>query len=290
MHKALFCVIFAILTTFATLSGCGGGNGNPSSALPQNTNPATQLAAVSYWGTTQFYDQVPSNSIAIINPSNGILSGSSLTVVADVSSYATIVAAASARKVSMMGYVPTGYFSHNCDVLGKCQTWSRITAQVRTYFQYMPSLAGIFFDEAAPTSWSCSAFLAEYQQLRNIVHTYNPQAKIVFNAAIPDNCVVAAALAGEMLVLFDSDLATYVAQAYVIKSSTAAALAKGLIPWHLVYSVGTLIDLDLAVTQAKSTNVSYFYATDIGGNWLAGQNTWGSLPQFWQQEFKMLSI
>jgi hypothetical protein len=152
----------------------------------------------------------------------------------------------------------------------------------------MPSLAGIFFDEAAPTTWSCSAFLAEYQQLRDIVRAYSPQAKIAYNAAIPDNCVVAAALAGEMLVLIDSDLATYVAQASLIESSTIAALTKGVIPWHLVYSVATVSDLDKAYTQAKSAKVSYFYATDIGGNWQAGQNTWGSLPQYWQQELTTL--
>jgi hypothetical protein len=286
MPKTILSRTFAVLITAVGLTGCGGGN--PSSTLTQIASPTPQLVAVSYWGTTPLYDQLPSNTIAIINPSSGILNANALTVVSDVSAYATIVAAAVVRKISMLGYVSTGYFSHTCDVLGKCQTWSRIDAQVRAYFQYMPSLAGIFFDEAAPVSWSCSAFLAEYQQLRDIVHAHSPQAKIAFNAAIPDNCVVAAALAGEMLVLFDGDLATYAAQASMIESATTAALTKGVIPWHLVYSVATETDLGKTYTQAKSAKATYFYATDMGGNWQAGQNTWGSLPQYWQQELTML--
>jgi hypothetical protein len=247
-----------------------------------------KLGVISYWGATALYDQLPAGTTAVVNPSSGIFTGQTFTVVPDASSYAAIVSAELAKNVSMLGYVPTGYFSHTCNIEGQCQTWDRITSQVQAYFQYMPGLSGIFFDEASPAVWSCGAFLAEYKQLRDIVHLYNPQAKIAFNAAVPDNCVVDGAVAGEIVVLFESDQATYFSQAANISASTTAALAKGVIPWHLVYSVSTATDLNAVITQAKSTHVSFLYATDIGGNWQAGQNTWGSLPVYWQQELALM--
>jgi hypothetical protein len=188
----------------------------------------------------------------------------------------------------MLAYIPTGYFSHTCNVEGQCQTWTRIEAQVQAYFQYMPQLAGVFFDEAAPSQWDCNAFAAEYKKLRDIVHKYNSQAKIAFNAGVPDNCVVNGAVEGEIVVLFESDQASFVSEAQNIKASTATALSKGIIPWNLVYSVKTVADLNSIFAVAKSNGVALFYATDIGGNWQAGENTWGSLPPYWTQEVNLM--
>ncbi len=271
------------IVTSLLLAGCfgsGGGAGN-SATMPR-------IGVISYWGVSNLYDQIPAGSVAVVNPNSGIFDEQTTDVVADVSSYATIVSTASARNVSMLGYVPTGYFNHTCNVEGQCQTWARIDAQVRAYFQNMPGLAGIFFDEASPAVWSCDAFVAEYQQLRDIVHAYNLSARIAFNAAVPSTCVVDGAVAGEIVVLFESDQTAYSSQAADLAASTRAAVAKGETPWHLVYSVGNTADLSAALAIARTTGAALFYATDIGGDWQHEDNTWGSLPVYWLQELLMM--
>lgn len=257
-----------------------------SSSAPSN---GPKIGVISYWGTdTSLYNLLPENSTALINPDSGIFSGQSQTIVTNVNEFSNIVASASSRHVSMLAYIPTGYFSHTCNVAGQCQTWTRIEAQVQAYFQYMPQLAGVFFDEAAPAQWDCNAFIAEYKKLRDIVRKYNSQAKIAYNAGVPDNCVVNGAIEGEIVVMFESDQASFVAQANNVKASTTTALNKGVIPWNLVYSVKTIDDLNNVFNVAKSNGTALFYATDIGGNWQAGENTWGSLPPYWTQEVNLM--
>ncbi|WP_292933312.1 spherulation-specific family 4 protein [Noviherbaspirillum sp.] len=259
-----------------------------SSAASANTD----IGVISYWGTNQaLYDQLPEGSVALVNPDNGIFvsAGQTKTLVPNLSDYKTIVRKAARRDIAMLGYVPTGYFNHTCDAIGQCQTWERIEAQVQAYFTNMPRLEGIFFDEAAPAAWDCNAFPAEYQRLRDIVYKYKDDATIAFNAGVPDNCAVAGAEAGDILVLFESDQNAYAAQAQNIQVSTTTALNKGVTTWHLIHSVKTVDGLNAVFAQAKATNVDLFYATDIGGNWQAGENTWGSLPSYWQQEVALLS-
>ena len=277
-----FVHLVVLILLAMSLTSCGGGG----SAEARGNSPVMlpRLGAISYWATASLYDQLPSGAIAVVNPSNGIFSGQTTTLVSDVASYAGIVSNAAARNVAMLGYVPTGYFAHGCNVATQCQTLARIDAQVQAYFQNMPGLAGIFFDEASPKVWSCSAFVAEYQQLRDIVHLHNPQARIAFNAAVPDACVVSGAAAGEIAVLFESDQASYQSQATAIASATAAALAKGVVPWHLVYSVGNSTELGAVFAQATANKVSLFYATDK----MSGQNIWNSLPGYWQQELSLM--
>jgi len=278
---------FAALLTSLLLSACLGGK-SASTTSPTTASPS--IGVISYWGTAAaLYDQLPSGSLAVINPQSGIFTGQTEQLVPDVTTYAAIVATASARNVTMLGYVPTGYFAHGCNVAGQCQTWTRIEAQIKAYFENMPGLSGIFFDEASPASWSCTAFTAEYKKLRDLVHLYNSQAKIAFNAAVPDTCVVSGTETGEIAVLFESDQTAYLSQVQAIQTATTSALAKGVIPWHLVHSVKTTGDLSTIIAQARASNVVLFYATDIGGNWQAGENTWGSLPVYWQQEVMALS-
>jgi hypothetical protein len=248
-----------------------------------------KAGVISYWGTNASdYDQLPAGALALINPDNGIfVSATQGTQLPVLSGFQSIVNKAAGRGVDMLGYVPTGYFNHGCNQNGVCQSWTRIDAQVQAYFANFPALSGIFFDEVSPSVWSCAAFPAEYQQLRAIVAKYKPGATIAFNAGIPDNCAVAAVNAGEVVVLFENDLASYTAQAQNVTVSTQAALAKGAIPWHLIHTVKTAADMRLAAAQAKASGVTYFYSTDIGGNWQAGDNTWGSLPAYWSDEMSL---
>jgi dihydrofolate reductase len=246
---------------------------------------------ISYWGeTASYYEQLPAGALALVNPDNGIfISAGQTTRLPNLSGFQSIVSNASDRGVDMLGYVPTGYFKHNCNKIGVCQTWSRIDAQVKAYFLKFPTLKGIFFDEASPAVWNCAAFPAEYKRLRSIVAKYKAGAKIVFNAGVPDNCAVAGVNAGEIIVLFEDDLTNYQAQTENITVSTQTALAKGAIPWHLVHTVKSVDDMQKAAAQARAAGTTYFYSTDIGGNWQAGENTWGSLPKYWTEELKLFT-
>ncbi|MCF5166482.1 hypothetical protein GIW45_20980 [Pseudomonas congelans] len=251
---------------------------------------ATKIGVISYWGANEsLYNQLTPGSLALINPNNGIFQGQTTTLAPDLATYKRIVDQQTNRNVRLIGYVPTGYFNHSCNEVGVCQTWERIDAQVRSYFQEMPNLKGIFFDEAAPTNWSCAAFVNEYQQLRAIVKKYRSDATIAFNAGIPDNCVINGVHAGEIAVLFESDITSYTNKAQQITDATTTARNKGVLSWHLVHSVPAQADMERVVKDLKKGGADYGYVTNIGGNWQAGENTWGSLPPYWLRETELLN-
>jgi hypothetical protein len=274
--KRRFRSIPHCLVLLIALAGCGGGGGagNTSSSSPK-------VGAVSYWALTSYYDQLPSGALALINPSDGIFTGQTQTVTPDAAAFAAIVANAATRNVSMLGYVPTGYFNHSCDIAAQCQTWARIEAQVQAYFQQLPAVAGIFFDETSVTPWDCNAFVAEFQQLRTIVNKYRSGARIAFNVADPTPCVVDAVAAGEILVQFEGKPANYLSRAAALDSGTAAARAKGVLSWHLVLAAA---DIDSVHARAAASRVDYFYATDKA----AGTNEWNTLPTYWARELALM--
>lgn len=278
--------IFALIPL---LISCGGSATNPS---PKPLTPTLKAGVISYWGETSAdYDKLPTSAVAVINPDNGVFvsAGQTTTLAGNLPGFKAIVTKTSARGVTLLGYVPTGYFDHACNTLGVCQTTVRIDAQVKAYFEQFPEIKGIFFDETTPAVWDCAAFPAEYQMLRDIVAKYKPSAKIAFNAGVPDNCAVDGTKSGEILVLFENDFTSYTSQATNVSVSTQAALIKGIVPWHLVHTVKTSADMKAALAQAETFGASYFYSTDIGGNWQAGENTWGSLPSYWAEEISLLA-
>ena len=142
--------------------------------------------------------------------------------------YGDVFRHAKKHDISLYGYLPTGYFRHDCNQIGKCQTWARVEAQVKTYFARLPDLKGIFFDETAPADYTCDAFAAEYEKLRTIVAKYRPGAKIIFNVGMPDTCAVNAAKPGEMVVLFENDGGHYIQDYAKIKAATRLAAGRGV--------------------------------------------------------------
>lgn len=265
----------------------------PLSALAQATAGATvpSLGVISYWGTdAALYDQLPANSLALVNPDSGlfIAEQQTLTPVPELPVWRTITDSARARGVHLLAYVPTGYFNHGCNQLGTCQTWARIEAQVAAYFTALPGISGIFFDEVAPTAWSCQVFAAEYQRLRTIVNRYRPGALIAFNTGVADLCVLNGLLAGETVVLFEGTAAAYARSSTVIRTVTAHARARGLRTWHLVHTAPTSSHLNAALALARQAQADRVYVSDIGGNWQAGENTWGSPPSHWALQVRDL--
>lgn len=276
----------AVLCFAAMLAGCGGGDGGGaggSSGTAGNVaSTSPKVGAISYWALNSgLYDQLPAGAIALVNPSSGMFTGQTTVLTPDTAGFVPIVANAAARNVSMLGYVPTGYFKHGCNVAAQCQTWARIEAQVQAYFQNLPRVTGIFFDETSMSPWNCGAFVAEFKQLRDIVHKYRPQAKIAFNVADATPCVVDAVAADEILVQFESSAAAYLSQAASLDAGVTAARAKGVVSWHLVYAAA---DIDSVHARAAASGVDLFYATDKA----AGRNEWNTMPVYWQRELALM--
>ncbi|ESQ91045.1 hypothetical protein ABAC460_07380 [Asticcacaulis sp. AC460] len=253
-------------------------------ALPAHAE--TKLGVVSYWGPKAApYEDIPAGAIALINPDSGIFTAWRQTREATpkTASYRRIAGDGAKRGVDMLGYVPTGYFNHDCDVHGECQTWDRIERQVETYFRAMPGLKGIFFDEAAPSAWDCAAFTPEYERLREIVVKYRPDTLIAFNPGLPSPCAIDAAKAGEVVVTFEQDMTAYAAQSDEIHANAQAATAKGVKTWHMIHTVRDAADMPGVVAAARAHGADYVYVTNIGGDWQKGENTWGSPPAFWSE-------
>ena len=263
----------------------------PWLAQAQTVGTGPSPGVISYWGTdAALYEQLPAGTVAVINPDSGmfISAGQTQTVVPDQPTWRTITDSTRARGVQLLGYVPTGYFNHTCNRLGVCQTWARIEAQVAAYFTALPNLNGIFFDEVAPTQWNCAAFAAEYQQLRAIVQRHRPGAAIAFNTGVADPCVLGGLVSGETVVLFEGTGAAYASSATAIRDVTQQARQRGIKTWHLVHSVSTSTAMDTTLARARQALVDRVYVTDIGGNWQAGENTWGEPPGYWALQVRSL--
>jgi hypothetical protein len=247
-------------------------------AVPAMAQVGRTIGMITYWGPDPAsYDIIPDGAMATINPDNGILKsrGQKLAPVGNLANWRQIVAQSNARGISMLGYVPTGYFNHDCNAIGKCQTWERIEKQVEVYFKEIEGLGGIFFDEAAPANWSCDAFVNEYAKLRAIVRNHSATATIAFNAGVPDNCVVGGGEAGEILVLFEGNPQNYSEQAERLSVSARTAREKGARVWHLVHSVSSNEEIAQLYGRSQSYGADYFYVTMNSGDWEAGVNTWG---------------
>jgi len=249
-----------------------------------------QLAVVSYWGQrTENFERIPDHTVALINPSSGILAKGAIdTPVDNLGVYKDVLRRAKKHDIRLYGYVPTGYFRHDCNTDGKCQTWARIEAQVKTYFERMPDLKGIFFDETAPADYDCALFNAEYEKLRALVAKYRSGGKIIFNVGMPDTCAVNATSPGEMIVLFENDGQHYVNDYKQIKAAADQAEARGTQVWHIINNIPAN-QLDAVLSAANVYAPDYLYVIDVSGDWQAGFDTYGDLPAYWKAEVKALT-
>lgn len=237
-----------------------------------------KIGYISYWGDNiAKYDNILDGSIAVINPSDGALisKGQKYKPVANIQSFKLITENLKRKDVKVIGYVPTGYFNHECNEIGQCQEWSRIEKQVETYFKEIPNLDGIFFDEAAPSNWNCSLFPDEYSKLRKIVESNKSNATIAFNAGVADNCVVSGLIKDEIGVLFEGSPQDYLTQSENLIASARAAHEKGAKVWHLVHSLSDQVLLNKILNNASVYKADYFYSSPISGDWQNGHNTWG---------------
>lgn len=257
----------------------------------QISHPAPSMGVISYWGNDpSLYEQLPAGSLALVNPDNGVFisRNQGQTLVPELNQWRLITNNMEARGIQVLGYVPTGYFDHTCNRLGKCQTWARIEAQVAAYFAAMPNLSGIFFDEVAPAKWNCAAFAAEYHQLRTIVQRHRPGASLAFNTGVADQCVLNGLVSGDTVVLFEGTGSAYANAATTIQNVTAQARQRGVKTWHLIHSVPTSAGMGNTLTLARQALVDRVYVTDVGGNWQAGENTWGAPPGYWALQLRNL--
>lgn len=247
-----------------------------------------RIGIISYWNlSSPAWDSVPAGSTLVINPNNGILQPNSDQPVRDASGWRQLVDRLGKKNIVVLAYVSTGYFTHgNCKNVPepKCQTKERISLQVKTYYQSIPSLAGIFFDEASPREEGPSDYNDEYSLLRSLNSTGHVT---LFNVGWSSEAAVKATKPGEHLVLYESSPFNYMKDAQAITTLTRNAREKGIIVWHLLHSVCR--EMCSYVAEMASRGANYGYVTEIGGDWEAGENTWGSLPNYWDEELAAFS-
>lgn len=251
-----------------------------------------RIGIISYWDlSSAAWDHVPAGSMVLINPEDGILEAKSDKAVPDASEWVHLFECLKEKNVTVLGYVPTGYFDHvSCKnkPKPKCQTAARIRRQVETYYQLMPPLAGIFYDETSRENGKGNDYDKEYELLRSI----NAAGRItVFNVGTPSDKAVKATRAGEHLVLFESSSEEYDDKEQVKKivALTCEARDKGIIVWHLIHSVPSAENMCSYVAKMGERGANSGYVTNIGGNWEKGENTWGSLPPYWEEEIAAFS-
>jgi hypothetical protein len=249
------------------------------------------IGVISYWGTNEtLYNLLPANQnvVALINLDSGIFTPQTTTLVPDLASYQAIVTAQKARGVNMIGYVPTGYGNHSCNIAGVCQTKTRIQAQVQSYFQQMPDLAGIFFDEAA--FYSDSLYASEFALLRSYVAAIRSNATIVFNTGYASMAAAQALMNNgqEAFVAHESTYASFLTYYADIAAVSTYCASNKSSTWVLIHTLADEAQLNDSLVKTAAANASYYYGTNIGGNWQAGDPTWNVLPSFWDTEITLL--
>jgi hypothetical protein len=248
-----------------------------------------RMAIVSYWSSqSPFWDQVPANSIVIINPDSGILQppGGKTTTdpnkpVTDIADWIALFQRLRANKdlnLTILGYVPTGYFDHRSQNCGKCKTEARIKLQVATYYELMPQLDGIFYDEAAPDDgYPGQSYTAEYEMIRR---TNLANKLTVFNPGTWSMDAVAATKAGEHLVTFESTADHYKDHSDEIKAASLKAREAKIIVWHLIYSAKSKDKLLAHVCEMKDRGADFGYIVSEDNN----KHTWDKPPKYWERE------
>ena len=203
---------------------------SPLGAHDSGIAPNIRIGIISYWDlSSPAWDNIPAESTVVINPNSGILQTDSEQAVQDASGWRQLVDRLRKKNIAVLAYVPTGYFTHAHCKKGpepECQTKQRISLQVKTYYQLIPSLAGIFYDETSPKDGGSSDYEKEYTMLRSI----NVSGRsIVFNVGWSSAEAVSATKAGEQLVLYESSPFTYQKDAEGIATLTHKARDKGIL-------------------------------------------------------------
>lgn len=265
-----------------------------SSTASSPASPAAaaslRLAVISYWDPAD-YAKLPAGSLAVVNPADGIVGADAATV----TQLRQAVGTARARGVHFLGYVPTGYgvrtsgAPNDGGTVG--QSLSDVRRQIELYASTFGSgtLDGIFFDEA---SQPCGTAARDYATFSAQVRAAGFRQSAFNPGWVGDGyCFVDATPRGDVVVTFESDLTSYLTDPDVesdLGVSTARAHARGALTWHLVYSATGTQGLRQALAALRRRAPDLGYVTDIGGDWQAGENTWGSPPSYWTTEVRCL--
>jgi len=273
------------LLTAAVMSTAGEAKTNAPAKTPV-------LAVISYWNTADLA-KLPPDSLAVINPNDGVL-GASKAVLEQARA---ALGAAAKRGVRFLGYVPMGYGER---VSGRKnsggttgRTLEEIEAEVSAYhkaFSSTGALSGIFFDEADEP---CAQAVLEYKRLGKFVRSKG-LSTVAWNPGWTGEggCFVRAAQKGEIVATFEDSLKSYQSDPDVkaqLARAQGLARARGVHQWHLIRSAKSEAELRSTLKLALERGADLVYVTDIGGNWQAGENTWGSPPKYWALEVSCLA-
>lgn len=301
MTKRWMVAAGAAMVGAGLLGACANSPGATSGAPTQGLGAERAVRAarmpaigvISYWQPAAF-ENLPANGIALINPQSGITGASPATV----ERFRPIVTAAKRRGVKLLVYVPTGYGLRDEGATNGAgspgQSLEGIKAQIRAYVDAFgaANLYGVFFDEAdnayAVGQTPCASAASDYPLLSAYVRGLGLQTSAWNPGWVGEGfCYVEAAQRGDLIVTFESDLAAYQTDPYLpadLAEGQRRASARGVRTWNLIHSARGADGLKAALDLLRTRKPDLAYVTDIGGNWQAGENTWGSPPSYWDAE------
>jgi Alpha-L-arabinofuranosidase B (ABFB) domain/Spherulation-specific family 4 len=283
----------------SALSGCFGltlftgllaSSGHGAAMAVEAQASAPRLAVISYWEPGE-YAKLPAGSIALINPNSGILEAAA----DQVERYRSVAVDAAKRGVKLLAYVRLAYGERTAGKPSSGGTPGRtldtVKAEIDAYLAaYGASVAGVFFDEA---SYACEQTAVEYRQLGQYVRGKGLQLVVWNPGWVGDGwCYIKNSMSGDVVATFENSLDVYLHDPFVpsdLAGAAPIARERGVKQWHLIHTAKTPADLTTALQTATARDADYVYVTDIGGNWQAGENTWGAPPVYWSQEVAALS-
>jgi hypothetical protein len=197
--------------------------------------------------------------VAIVNPS----SGPGRERILD---YSTIIAEASSRNVTLVGYVSTDYTK---------RTVTEAKIDVDRWVDYYPRIGGFFFDQQ-PREGQYASYYAE---LRDHARSKVPNALLITNPGVPcDEAYLVQAVSSITCVFANFEgFETFElpASLRVFEPTRFAALP---------YNISTPDQMRTIVRDAIVKRIAYLYVSDA-----KPPNQWNKLPSFWEAEVEEVS-
>lgn len=229
-------------------------SGTPPPTACQNVTIPAYFYPPSYWA--QATAGAPTVSHMILNPASG--PGATKDP-----NYATVVSAAQAKGIKVLGYVATTYGVRDMNV---------VKAEIDQYKNFY-NVKDIFLDETS----SQAAQLTYYQSLATYIHGTAGSTVMLNPGTIPDEGYMNI---GDIVTIFESDYNAYLAWQPPTWVNNYPASKY----YHIVYANPDSATMANAVNLSRNRNAGNIYVTsDIL------PNPWDTLPSYFSEELVQAS-
>jgi hypothetical protein len=236
---------------------------------------AQTIAIPSYFqptdaGWTPIWQNAPTVSLAIINPSNGIGTDTEFRGFASL-------AANKPAGLKVIGYVYTRRAGTAVQSGDPDRSVGGIETNIERYYTLDPGIDGIFLDEVTS---SCPE--TYYSSIRSYMNVHHPGATLVINPGTTvQSCYLNDA---DIIVTFEDTFANYSADVLNVSDDpngrNGSLNSNSSKFWHLVYATPST-SMATALGWSRLNFAGSVYVTDLGTN---NGNPWGALASYFTSE------